>query len=62
MEALLRKAEGVAEADLRQVCDFMRFVKMRHDMVVGTETVLADMSAHAKDWLYPEEDEAGQRA
>ncbi|UCG43214.1 MAG: DUF2281 domain-containing protein [candidate division WOR-3 bacterium] len=56
-EALLKEVDGVPEAYLGEVLDFVLFLKKRiardaYACAAVSESVLA------KDWLRPEEDEA----
>jgi hypothetical protein len=57
MDSVLREIERVPESVLREVLDFVRFLKARlaqerFDAAAASEPVLA------KDWNRPEEDQA----
>ena len=56
-EALVREIEGLPGPLLREVLDFVQFLKMKVAQQ-GLETALLSESALRKDWLRPEEDEA----
>lgn len=56
-DALLRELEAAPEPLLREVLDFIAFLKARAP-ASGMQTALASEPVLAADWLKPEEDEA----
>ncbi len=58
-EMLIRETEGLTESELREVLDFVRFLKIK-SYKRQSETLLLSESSLQKDWLMPEEDEAWQ--
>ena len=58
-QAILADLEGVPDALLQEVRDFIRFLKNRARRKPN-ETALLSEQALARDWLRPEEDEAWQ--
>ncbi|MDI6655542.1 MAG: DUF2281 domain-containing protein [Candidatus Hydrothermarchaeota archaeon] len=55
-ELILNEIEKIPEPLLKEVLDFIRFLKTKS--VEGVETAIASESSLRKDWLRPEEDEA----
>lgn len=55
-ESILNEIEKIPEPLLKEVLDFIRFLKTKS--VEGVETAIASESSLRKDWLRPEEDEA----
>ena len=58
-EMLIRETEGLTASDLREVLDFVRFLKAK-SLKKRSETLTFSESSLRKDWLRPEEDEAWQ--
>ena len=58
-EMLIRETEGLTTSDLREVLDFVRFLKTK-SLKKRSETITFSESSLRKDWLRPEEDEAWQ--
>ena len=58
-EILIRETEGLTASDLREVLDFVRFLKTK-SIKKRSETLTFSESSLRKDWLRPEEDEAWQ--
>lgn len=56
-EALLNEIQRVPEPMLREILDFIRFLKSKVARE-RFETALASEPSLARDWLRPEEDEA----
>jgi len=50
---------GLTASDLREVLDFVRFLKTK-SIKKRSETLTFSESSLRKDWLRPEEDEAWQ--
>jgi hypothetical protein len=57
-QVLLEELKTAPEPLLREVLDFVRFLKSRAASADVGETALASQSVLAKDWLRPEEEEA----
>lgn len=55
-ELILNEIEKIPEPLLKEVLDFIRFLKTKS--VEGVETAIASESSLRKDWLRPEEDKA----
>ncbi len=58
-EIILQELEGLSEASLQEVLDFIHFLKEKYTEA-GLESVLLSEMVLSKDWLRPEEDEAWQ--
>ncbi|MDR9770428.1 DUF2281 domain-containing protein [Acetomicrobium sp.] len=58
-EMLIRETEGLTASDLREVLDFVRFLKTK-SLKKRSETLTFSESSLRKDWLRSEEDEAWQ--
>jgi len=58
-ETLIHEMEGLTASDLREVLDFVRFLKTK-SLKKRSETLLLSESSLRKDWLRPEEEEAWQ--
>jgi Asp-tRNA(Asn)/Glu-tRNA(Gln) amidotransferase C subunit len=58
-EMLIHETEGLTASDLREVLDFVRFLKTK-PLKKRSETLTFSESSLRKDWLRPEEDEAWQ--
>ncbi len=56
-ELLIKEIEHIPEPVLKEVLDFVRFLRTK-TVSEATECYLASESSFAKDWLSPEEDEA----
>ena len=56
-DALLRELDAAPEPLLREVLDFIAFLKAKK-APAGMQTALASEAALGVDWLKPEEDEA----
>ena len=56
-ETLLKESKEVPDTVLKEVIDFLRFLK-RRQVTSRNETALLSEAALAKDWLRPQEDEA----
>lgn len=56
-EMLIRETEGLTASDLREVLDFVRFLKTK-SLKKRSETLTFSESSLRKDWLRPDEDEA----
>ncbi len=56
-DALLHELETAPEPLLREVLDFIAFLKVRRPSG-GMQTALASEAVLATDWMKPEEDEA----
>ena len=54
-EAIRKEIETAPESLLREILDFIRFLKVRR---AAMETAVMSESSLEKDWLRPEEDEA----
>ena len=57
-QVLLDELKTAPEPLLREVLDFVRFLKSRAASDDAGETALASQAVLAKDWLRPEEEEA----
>ncbi len=58
-EMILQELEELPEDSLPEVLDFIRFLKEKH-AEAGLESALLSERVLGRDWLRPEEDEAGQ--
>ena len=58
-EMLIRETEGLTASDLREVLDFVRFLKTK-SLKKRSETLTFSEFSLRKDWFRPEEDEAWQ--
>ena len=56
-DALLKELDAAPEPMLREVLDFIGFLKIRQTPG-AMQTAIASESSLATDWLKPEEDEA----
>jgi len=59
-EQLLQEIEKTPNSTLKEVLDFLLFIKTREIQQEQLEVSLLSESTLAKDWLNPEEDEAWQ--
>ncbi len=59
-EQLLQEIEKTPNSTLKQVLDFLLFIKTREIQQEQLEVSLLSEPTLAKDWLNPEEDEAWQ--
>lgn len=59
-EQLLREIEKTPDSTLKEVLDFLLFIKSRELQQEQLEITLLSESSLAEDWLTPEEDEAWQ--
>lgn len=59
-ELLLHEIDAAPDELLREVLDFIRFLKQRSNLEKFDVTVASE-PALGKDWLRPEEDDAWQR-
>ncbi len=58
MDSVLREIERVPEPVLREVLDFVRFLKARLAQRAASDAAAASEPVLAKDWNRPEEDQA----
>ncbi|MCS4542304.1 MAG: DUF2281 domain-containing protein [Euryarchaeota archaeon] len=56
-EVILNEIEKIPEPFLKEILDFIRFLKAK-TLRQGMETAIASESSLRKDWLSKEEDEA----
>jgi hypothetical protein len=59
-EQLLKEIEKTSDSTLKEVLDFLLFIKSRELQQEQLEISLLSEASLAKDWLTPEEDEAWQ--
>lgn len=59
-EQLLKEIEKTSDSTLKEVLDFLLFIKSRELQQEQLEISLLSESSLAEDWLTPEEDEAWQ--
>jgi hypothetical protein len=59
-EQLLQEIEKTPDSTLKEVLDFLLFIKSRELQQEQLEISLLSESSLAEDWLTPEEDEAWQ--
>jgi len=59
-EQLLKEIEKASDATLKEVLDFLLFIKTRELQQEQLEISLLSEPILAEDWLTPEEDEAWQ--
>ncbi|MBW4647569.1 MAG: hypothetical protein KME06_02555 [Kastovskya adunca ATA6-11-RM4] len=59
-DQLLKEIEKTSDSTLKEVLDFLLFVKFRELQQEQLEISLLSESSLAEDWLTPEEDEAWQ--
>lgn len=59
-EQLLQEIEKTPNSTLKEVLDFLLFIKSRELQQEQLEITLLSESSLAEDWLTPEEDEAWQ--
>ena len=59
-EKLLKEIEKTSDSTLKEVLDFLLFIKSRELQQEQLEISLLSEPSLAEDWLTPEEDEAWQ--
>ncbi len=59
-EQLLKEIEKTSDSTLKEVLDFLLFIKSRELQQEQLEISLLSEPSLAEDWLTPEEDEAWQ--
>jgi hypothetical protein len=59
-DQLLKEIEKASDSTLKEVLDFLLFVKFRELQQEQLEISLLSESSLAEDWLTPEEDETWQ--
>jgi hypothetical protein len=59
-EQLLQEIEKTPDSTLKEVLDFLLFIKSRELQQEQVEITLLSEPSLAQDWLTPEEDEAWQ--
>ena len=59
-EQLLKEIEKTSDSTLKEVLDFLLFIKSRELKQEQLEISLLSEASLAEDWLTPEEDEAWQ--
>ncbi len=59
-QLLLNEIETIPESTLKEVLDFLLFIKTRESQQEQLEISLLSEPLLAEDWLTPEEDEAWQ--
>jgi hypothetical protein len=59
-QLLLNEIETIPESTLKEVLDFLLFIKARESQQEQLEISLLSEPLLAEDWLTPEEDEAWQ--
>ncbi len=59
-EQLLKEIEKTSDSTLKEVLDFLLFIKSREIQQEPLEISLLSEPSLAEDWLTPEEDEAWQ--
>jgi hypothetical protein len=59
-DQLLKEIEQTSNSTLKEVLDFLLFIKTRESQQEQLEISLLSESILAEDWLTPEEDEAWQ--
>jgi hypothetical protein len=59
-EQLLKEIEKTSDSTLKEVLDFLLFIKSRELQQEQLEISLLSEASLAEDWLTPEEDEAWQ--
>jgi hypothetical protein len=59
-EHLLKEIEKTSDSTLKEVLDFLLFIKFRELQQEQLEISLLSEPSLAEDWLTPEEDEAWQ--
>jgi hypothetical protein len=59
-EQLLREIQKTSDSTLKEVLDFLLFIKTRELQQEQLETSLLSEPSLAEEWLTPEEDEAWQ--
>jgi hypothetical protein len=59
-EQLLKEIEKTSDSTLKEVLDFLMFIKSRELQQEQLEISLLSEPSLAEDWLTPEEDEAWQ--
>ncbi len=59
-EQLLKEIEKTSDSTLKEVLDFLLFIKSREIQQEQLEISLLSEPSLAEDWLTPEEDEAWQ--
>jgi hypothetical protein len=59
-QLLLNEIETIPESTLKEVLDFLLFIKARESQQEQLEISLLSEPVLAEDWLTPEEDEAWQ--
>jgi hypothetical protein len=59
-EKLLKEIEKTSDSTLKEVLDFLLFIKFRELQQEQLEISLLSEPSLAEDWLTPEEDEAWQ--
>lgn len=59
-EKLLKEIEKISDSTLKEVLDFLLFIKSRELQQEQLEISLLSEPSLAEDWLTPEEDEAWQ--
>ncbi len=57
VELIVNEIEQVPESFLKEILDFIRFLKIKAN-TNKLETMIASESSLKRDWLRPEEDEA----
>ncbi len=60
-EQLLKEIEKTSDSTLKEVLDFLLFIKTRELQQEQLEISLLSEPSLAEDWLTPEEDEAWQQ-
>lgn len=59
-DQLIQEIEETPDSTLKEVLDFLLFIRSREIQQEQLETSLLSEPSLAKDWLTPEEDEAWQ--